>query len=219
MRGYAVPHFVPKHPFVARMRQFFLRPVRAPLVLVAIGIALAGCASQGDGPSPTEQRIVTAVLFGGRALPAPPETVREFGCPSATLLDGTGVYRSGDSGTARGVSYQAWINDIARECMPQGNLMRIKVGIQGRFILGENGKPGTYTVPIRVAVRRGEETVLSRLLSASVSVPASDTQSPFVLVDDSITVTIGADDPGDEYKILIGIDPQGQRAAPRKRRR
>lgn len=214
-----MPHQAENHFCDIRLPLFFVRKLRIALILFIGAAALAGCASTGDTPSPTEQKITTAILFGGRQLPPPAQVTRELGCPSATLLDGTGVYRSGDSGTARGVSYQAWINDIARECTPQGNVMRIKVGIQGRFILGENGKSGSYTVPIRIAVRRGSETVLSKLVSASVSVSANDTQSPFVLVDDSITVTIGADDPGDEFKILVGIDPQGQRAAPRKRRR
>jgi hypothetical protein len=98
--------------------------------------------------------------------------------------------------------------------------MRIKVGIQGRLILGENGKPGTYTVPVRVAVRGNGQTIMSKLLPTSVTIPASDTQAAFVVIDDSITVPITGEDPADVYSVLIGLDPQGSKATPgRKKRR
>ena len=43
------------------------------------------------------------------------------GCPEVTILDGTGSIRvGGGSGEARGIAYQASINDYARECRPSG---------------------------------------------------------------------------------------------------
>lgn len=206
-------------------------PARAPglgLFRVArLGLAatlpvlfLTGCMTSNT-VSPTEKSITERILFANTKLPEQKvEEAKDYGCPSASILEGTAAYRVGSSGEARGVSHQASIHDLARECTTSGNTMRIKVGIQGRLILGENGKPGTYTVPVRVAVRGNGQTIMSKLLPTSVTIPASDTQAAFVVIDDSITVPITGEDPADVYSVLIGLDPQGSKATPgRKKRR
>lgn len=184
-------------------------------------LALAGCQSSNT-VSDTERNFTTKLIFGGNALPPASPTgqpgARELGCPAAQILDGTAAFRAGDAGSARGLTYQAAINDLARECTPDGGTMRIKVGVQGRVILGENGKPGTYTIPLRVAVRGDGKTVYSRLIPTSVTIPASETQAAFVIIDEQVTLPITAEDPGEQYTILVGLDPQGQRPERRRRR-
>lgn len=192
------------------------------LVMSALAALLAACASKGgagDGVSETERKITTALLFPGQTLPEPPKLAeREVTCPAIQVLDGTASYRVGDSSSARGVSHQSSINDYARECRLDGNTYRVKVGIQGRVVLGDAGKAGTITVPVRVAVRKDGQIVYSRLLATPVVIPAGDTQAPFVVIDESIALPVTAEDPGEEYKVLVGIDPKGQ-PAPRKKRR
>ncbi|MCZ8375966.1 MAG: hypothetical protein O9342_11360 [Beijerinckiaceae bacterium] len=190
--------------------------------LAGLGAALAACqsTSSGNEPSPTERRVTERIFFGGTKLPEQKEEVRDLGCPAANILDGTAAYRTGDTTQARGVAYQAAINDLARECRQEGNTMRIKVGIQGRVLLGEAGKPGTYTIPVRIAVRGNGQTLSTRLVPVAVNIPASDNQAPFVTVDDSIAVPITAADPAEQYSVLIGLDPQGARqTGPRRQRR
>jgi hypothetical protein len=199
--------------------------------LAALGLSallLAGCGASLSGSGGGDATVAgdgtgwgTALLYGGRRFSEPPPAdKREYSCPAIELLDGTVALRSGDSGTARGIGYQASIRDTARECaLVEGNQIRIKVGVQGRLVLGESGRPGTYTVPVRVAVRRkGGDTVYSKLSTASVAVPATDTQGTFTIIDDSLSLPLSANDPGEEYTILVGLDPQG-RAPPRNRRR
>ncbi|MCA3648393.1 MAG: hypothetical protein IOC42_03415, partial [Methylobacterium sp.] len=193
------------------------------VALAALGLSLmvlAGCGSSSlTGSGGSDPTVAgdgsgwgTAILFGGRRFTEPPPTEkREYTCPAVEILEGTVALRSGDTGTARGVGYQASIRDTARECaLVADNRLNIKVGVQGRLVLGESGKPGTYTVPVRVAVRRtGGETVYSKLTTASVTVPATDTQSTFTVIDDGLSLPLSASDPGDEYTILVGLDPQG----------
>ncbi|MCA3593707.1 MAG: hypothetical protein ING72_10665 [Methylobacterium sp.] len=202
------------------------------VALAALGLSLmvlAGCGSSSLTESGSGDPKVagdgsgwgTAILYGGRRFTEPPPTEkREYTCPTVEILDGTVALRSGDTGTARGVGYQASIRDTARECaLVDGNRIQIKVGVQGRLVLGESGKPGTYTVPVRVAVRRtGGETVYSKLTTASVTVPATDTQGSFTVIDEGLSLPLSASDPGDEYTILVGLDPQGK-STPRNRRR
>lgn len=187
--------------------------------VLAAALALAGCMTTSETVSPTERKITEGILFAGTTpLPEQKDPQREYGCPAASILDGTAAYRVGDQ-SARGVSHQASIHDLARECKAEGNVMRIKVGVQGRLILGDSGKPGTYTIPVRVAVRGGGQTIVSKLVPTQVTIPPNDTQSPFVMVDESITVPITAADPGETYSVLVGLDPQGARQSTGKKKR
>lgn len=190
------------------------------VMIAALAAALAACTTtSGDGPSETERKFTTALLFPGQTLPEPPKVAeREVTCPTIQILDGTASYRVGDSSSARGVSHQSTIHDYARECRLDGNTYRVKVGIQGRVVLGDAGKAGAITVPVRVAVRKDGQIVYSRLLATPVAIPVGDSQAPFVVIDESIALPVTAEDPGEEYKVLIGIDPKGQ-TAPRKKRR
>lgn len=192
------------------------------LAMALAGTGLAGCQTTGGSNevSQTEKSITERLLFANTKLPEQKDAVIDYGCPAASILDGTAAYRVGGD-SARGVSHQAAIHDIARECKAQGGVMHVKVGIQGRLLLGENGKPGTFTVPVRVAVRSNGQTVYSKLLPTAVTIPASDTQASFVVIDDAVNLPITAEDPAEAYTILVGLDPQGAKATggSKKRRR
>jgi hypothetical protein len=81
------------------------------------------------------------------------------------------------------MKYQVTIGTTARECrMGPNNMVQVKVGMQGRVILGpEGGNPGTINVPLRFAVvqeNREERCVglASNMLFCSrrqIQVPAS----------------------------------------------
>ena len=191
------------------------------VVLVGVAASMAGCqsSSQSTEPSPTERRFTERLFFGGTKLPEQKEVVRELGCPAASILDGTAAYRSGETERARGVSYQAAINDLARECRQEGDVLRIKVGVQGRVLLGDLGNPGNFTIPVRIAVRSNGQTISTRLVTVPVSIPPGETQAPFVMIDDATSVQITPTDPADQYSILIGLDPQGARQSGARRQR
>ena len=57
------------------------------------------------------------------------------------------------------LKYQVTIGTTARECrMGPNNTVLLKVGMQGRVILGpEGGSPGTVDVPLRFAVVREDD--------------------------------------------------------------
>lgn len=194
------------------------KPALRLVALVGFGVTLAACSSSST-TSDTERNFTERLLFGNTKLTEQaPISRRDLGCPSVKILSDTGVYRAGDPSGARGVSFQASINDFARECRPDGETLRIKVGVQGRLILGDNGKPGTITVPVRVVVRGNGATLYSKLHPIAVTIPPNDTQSPFMIIDDGIAVPITATDPADQYSILVGLDPQGVRPERQTRR-
>ncbi len=57
------------------------------------------------------------------------------------MLENAAGYRGMGSGAqASQVTYQASLTGSARECLFQGNQLRMRVGIEGRVLLGQSGR-------------------------------------------------------------------------------
>src|SRR3954468_2635247 len=99
------------------------------------------------GPSGTN-----ANAAAGEALPL------NFECPDVQVRQGAATMSSSANPaepTAMNLRYQVSIGATARECrLLPGNTLSIKVGVQGRIILGPEGNPGTFDVPVRFAIVR-----------------------------------------------------------------
>jgi hypothetical protein len=195
------------------------------------GVPLLGGGSASQAAAPVEQQqgagatLRNHLLYSGPTVPQSQQpgfnlVDNERGCPAIDILENAAGYRgAGSRGDASSVSYQASITGSARECVFQGNQLRIRIGVEGRVLLGQAGRPGTYSVPVRVVVKRRAEVVTQRFARLSVSVPANDTQSEFSHVEENVVVPLSEVDPADEFDIYIGLDPTGQQAQRQRRRR
>jgi hypothetical protein len=183
----------------------------------SVSDAASSGASQGSGSS-----FRNLLLYGGTTVP-PPRPVetpdRDFTCPTINVLENGAAFRSAPGGGASGISYQASLVTSARECVFQANQVSMRVGVEGRLLLGAEGRPGTYTVPVRIVVKRRNDIVAQRFTQVRVTVPVNDTQAEFTHVQDGITVPISENDPGDEYDIFVGFDGSGAQAQRQTRRR
>lgn len=208
-------------------------------VAAAAALALGGCgggipwlgggASQATAPVEQQQgagaTVRNQLLYAG---PTVPESQRpgfniidpERGCPTLDILENGAGYRGGNAAQgASGVTFQASITGSARECQLQGNQLRLRVGVEGRVLLGPSGRPGSFAVPVRIVVKRRAEVVTQRFTRLNVTIPGSETQADFAHIEESILVPISEIDPGDEFDIYVGLDPTGQQAARQTRRR
>jgi hypothetical protein len=206
---------------------------------VAAAVMLGGCGGGipllGGGSSqsstPVEQQqgagatIRNQLLYGGNTVP---ESQRpgfhiienERGCPTLDILENAAGYRGMGSGAqASQVTYQASITGSARECVFQGNQMRLRVGIEGRVLLGQTGRPGTFSIPVRIVVKRRAEIVAQRFTRLSVSIPVNETQNEFSYVEENLMVPLSEIDPAAEFDIYVGLDATGQQAQRQTRRR
>lgn len=141
--------------------------------------------------------------------PGPAPSEAPSGCPTITLLPGTESQRAmapGASGN-QGLRYQYTLQTVGRECSISGDRVSIKVGADGRVLLGPAGAAGRFDVPIRVAVFSESQgkPVESRLFRMGVSVPTGQASVPFQFVSDSVMVRIPPGHIG-EYSIKVGID-------------
>jgi hypothetical protein len=211
---------------------------RARLGLLFCGaLALGGCSTVnpfGSGSSESSasgapqgggSSLSNLLKYGSTQAPAvvKEEDDRTYSCPKVEILEGTAGYRSGgNDGSSTSVSYQASIGELARECRILGSTMTLRVGVEGRVLLGPQGKPGTYSVPVRVVVKKDDKVMFSRAVRISVTVPPNDTQAVFDHIEEGISLPVGATDPGTDYNVLVGFDPSGGGTAgrdPARRRR
>src|SRR6185295_1475970 len=78
----------------------------------------------------------------------------DVNCPAVEVRRGAATLSVGPSGerTAMTLKYQASFVRLARECsVVEGNMV-VKVGVEGRVVLGPAGSPGQVSVPLRFAV-------------------------------------------------------------------
>jgi hypothetical protein len=161
---------------------------------------------------PEDSTLKNFFKYGSSAPPAVTPMVIEddFQCPDVEILDGAAALRQEAGGAVRS---QISIGQTARECVINGNTVTIKVGVEGRALLGSAGSPGTFTAPVRFVIKSGDKVLVSRLQRKSMTIPAGDTQAPFVVVEEGMTVPKDAD-----LTLLVGLDPNG-RAEPVARKK
>jgi hypothetical protein len=116
--------------------------------------------------------------------------------------------------TAGDLRYQLSFGQTARECAVQGAIMIIKVGVQGRVILGPMGGPGTVDVPLRYAVvREGPQpkTVVTKFKRISVTVAPDQTHVQFVDIEGGLSFPMPLRSELDAYVVYIGFDEIGDK--------
>jgi hypothetical protein len=186
----------------------------AAVILVA---ALAGCSTIENvvGPIGNMGSIFSSSPNQNPDNPNPsatPSVSADEDCPGATIRQGAGAWAQNAGQGPTNIRYQANIVQIARECALLGDTMTIKVGVEGRVLVGPKGGAGNVTVPLRIAlVQEGPQPrpIISKFYAVNVNVPQGATQQTFTQVDDDLTFPLPADKNLERYVIYVGFDPQG----------
>jgi hypothetical protein len=128
---------------------------------------------------------------------------------------------AGSAATSDSVRYQFSISETARECDVVNGQIAIKVGVSGRVLIGPAGAPGTYSVPVRIAIKReGADGVLaSKLYPVTATIPPSEAGAPFTLVSEPMLVPFTREEAREDYSIIVGFDQNGRAAKPSKVKR
>jgi hypothetical protein len=196
-------------------------------VFLSGAVILADCSSINGGSSDDTS------LFGGRlanffsgAKPgvtqpaAPTPSAPEIDCPGVDIRAGASTLnvagktaQAGQSGV-NDVRYQLSFGQTARECAVQAGTMNIKVGVQGRVVLGPMGGPGQVEVPLRYAVvREGPEpkTIVTKFKRIPVTVPPDQTHVPFVDIEENLSFPTPSNSELEAYVVYVGFDEIGDK--------
>ena len=188
------------------------------------GLALGGCAAteklipSSDSVTATFGNLLAFNTTNPGSVPAAAHPGDEpLRCPSLEVLDGTSSYRiyAGADQSNGNVRYQFSMGDVARDCTRSGNDILMKVGVEGRVLLGPAGAPGSFTVPVRIAVRRDsdQKPAAAKLYQVPATIAAGETAGSFTIVTDPIAVPFLTSHADDDYTILVGFDSATKPAA------
>ncbi len=193
------------------------------IAAVAAVVVMAGCSSGTSGLSFGE-RFNQATASGGTVAQAEPvaQSTSVSYCPSVDVRPGASSLAfnaPGDQG-AMGLRYQATLGQTARECHAIGGNLNMKVGVQGRIILGPAGGAGTIEVPLRLAlVEEGPspKTLWTKLYRIPVTIPDGVPNVAFTHVEEDLTVPMPAGATIESYVVYIGFDALSVKEQPQKR--
>jgi hypothetical protein len=199
--------------------------VGASILLVG-GCGGAGKLGSFDSPDTSGSKL--AEIFGlarKDGVPNDETRGRRVFCPEIRIHEGTEVARfhAGSPPSNSNLRVQYSIEDIARECSVRDDMLVLKIGVEGKVLLGPAGTPGNFTVPVRVAVvRRGDQSpVVSKLYHAAVTIAAKHTEESFTIISEPITAPFVHEHSEGDYSIKVGIDSASgsEQASSESRRR
>jgi hypothetical protein len=184
--------------------------------------APAPASSAAAPPSDPSFKDKVTSFFEGSSAKSPQQvtgTQEVEDCPlinirqgASTLIVGpSGMASSGDStdNGAMEVKYQGTFVRAARECALVAGQLVMKVGVQGRIIIGPAGGTGQVDVPLRIAVVRetaaGAKPITTKFIRIPVTVASATDNPTFTHVEEGISFPMPRD--LDNYVVYIGFDP------------
>ena len=205
--------------------------------LAAVAALLAACSSASSvvdnyEVTPSWSSRISSFFSGatpGVSQPkSPTPSAPEVPCPGVDIRTGASTMNiavKSDQATAGDLRYQLSFGQTARECRVQDGTMFIKVGVQGRVILGPFGTPGSVDIPLRYAiVREGPEpkVVITKFKRTGATIPAGETHVQFIDVEEGLSFPLPPAKELEAYVVYVGFDELGNRndkkpATPAKR--
>ncbi len=166
-------------------------------------------------------------FFGSGSTPPPQTPLNENGstdieCPGVEVRSGASTLAINGPGdaTPMNMRYQVTIGQTARECAALGGVVTMRVGVQGRVLLGPAGGPGQVDIPLRLAVvQEGPDPkpIVSKFARLNVAVPAGRTQVPFVHVEQDMTFPMPRGNLLESYVVYVGFDPAPAKPQPKQK--
>lgn len=211
---------------------FDIRNKKIAVGALMIGLAFAVSACQSDSAK-------KAAEAGAVAAPPPPgpDQLAAY-CPSVNLRSGTAFYdvyakgakkkkssddesdatdQTSDKGdNSDNIVYQASISQVTRDCRTANGTMTMTIAAAGKVVTGPQGKTGPVSLPIRVAVLRGDQVLYSNLAHYPVDIANMAGATQFVYTARNVSF---AAPKAHDTLVYIGFDAGPEKAVSKKRKK
>jgi len=183
----------------------------------------AGAPTAPATPSTPSLKDKIASFFSGATQREPQSVTNaqpDVECPFLDIRQGASTLTypppPPDGGNeAMSLKYQGTFVRAARDCAVVNGQMVMRVGVQGRIIVGPARGPGRVDVPLRIAVvsapLTAPKTVVTRLIRIPVIVGATDANVDFTHIEEGLSFPMPPSS-SDQYIVYIGFDPFGAAA-------
>ncbi len=174
-------------------------------------------------PSPPSFKDKVASFFSGATQKEPqPATNAQsnINCPLIDIRQGASTLTippppPDGSNEAMSLKYQGIFVRAARDCKVANGQLVMRLGVQGRIVVGPAGGPGQVDVPLRIAIvdqsPTDAKTILTKLIRIPVTVANEDNVS-FTHIEEGLSFPLPSADDLDDYLVYIGFDPIGAAA-------
>src|SRR5579863_8054573 len=214
---------------------------RNAAVTAALALALltGGCGGGGvfgtqnapepDPAAPSFTDRITGFFStsSARAPQAVSGAAANVSCPALEIREGASTLTVGPRGETMSLKYQGSFVRVARECAVVGGNMVMKIGVQGRIIIGPAGGAGQIDVPLRIAVVQerpgGSAPIITKFIRIPVTIPAQG-DAAFTRIEEGLSFPLPTPLTAlDDYIAYVGFDPltaeaeDNQKAKPKPR--
>lgn len=194
-----------------------------------LALFAGGCSSGGffgapaaNSPSAAASGDRTANFFSSSSANGPQAVANaqaDVSCPRAEVRQGASTLTIGPPGdkSAMAVKYQGSFTRIARDCAVVGGNMVMKVGVEGRVIVGPAGGPGQVDVPLRMAVVQetpgGMRPITTKFIRIPVTLGTADQNVVFTHVEEGLSFPLPMPTSVlNDYIVYVGFDPLSAQA-------
>ncbi len=204
--------------------------------LLSLALLTACSSNSPSEPSGTSSRSLSEIFTGGTSFAqtgkpaattsgAADASAAEFDpndCPTVDVRQGASTFSvntAAKNPEDSALRYQGSFSQTARSCTRNGNMLSIKLGVQGRLILGPGGTPGQVEVPLRMAlVEEGiqPKTVWTKFHPVPVMIGEGQPSVSFTYIEEDLTVPMPDKSKLEAYIIYIGFDPLSAAARQKK---
>jgi hypothetical protein len=196
-------------------------------VLFLFALLVGGCATGGGGTPGATPAEATHGYSGSNSLSdyfassssaKAPQTATgaqpDVNCPPVEIRRGASTLTIGPTGnkSAMTLKYQGTFARAARECAVVDGNLTMKIGVEGRLIVGPAGGPGQVDVPLRIAIvmetPSGMRPIATKFIIVPVAIGAGVGNSAFTHVEDALTFPLPTPTSQlDDYVVYVGFDP------------
>ena len=192
---------------------------------LSLAFLVGGCSTGGTlggssapaAAAPSSGSWGISKFFGGSSATSP-QTVAgaqpDVTCPPVEIRQGAStltITPPGDRSTMS-VKYQASFVRQARECTLADSNMVMKIGVQGRVIVGPAGGPGQVDIPLRIAVVQetpgGTKPIVTKFIRIPLLVENNPDGTLFTHIEEAMSFPLPTPTAAlDDYIVYVGFDP------------
>lgn len=116
------------------------------------------------------------------------------------------IYEIGRIGDGLAIQHRGEITKTARECQIFPDKITVKYGFAGRVLLGPRGRPGQFTLPVKIQVAdRTRNIISSQNMKLSVTI-ADDNPIGFFSIVNNLTIPLPAGTTPSDYQLFVAFD-------------
>jgi hypothetical protein len=146
-------------------------------------------------------------------------------CPGVDIRTGAGtlaIAAKTQQPTANDLRYQLSFTELARQCFVESGTVRMRVGVQGRAVVGPAGAPPQVSVPIRYAVvQEGTQpkTIVTKFRRVGLAIPPGSGSAVFTDVEEDLSFPMPRPQELMAYVVYVGFDDVNERPQPKQKSR